>query len=343
MITQKDIQAHKVLFEVKTKTDILVSTTQAYWDVITHVKHPTLRGKEKEVKRALCDPDEIRISKKTALCYCFIGRLKNMVKSFFPVKVNMKHRSVTHNFILLPIPNPSVEQAQPPVFSVSGTKRAALPDLPLSLASSSSRTSVLRHQPGQHRLNSGSSFPLENAGLPWSGVYSLPAASLRGLWNGYSCDALAGTLTHRAHPQGFPQSTPSPTGNHHETARLYPWLSLILLGSLSRKKQNESTFSSWYGYPSAACLGYSSSYAPGTVESKNKGSIPGASSLSRSYRQRLPKEAHSNLLVSDLSTKSLPAVVAFALSAVNMQKDFFAFLGYAPGNQDTLFLIGALP
>ncbi|MBU4467195.1 MAG: hypothetical protein KKC39_00415, partial [Candidatus Omnitrophica bacterium] len=43
---------------------------------------------------------------------------------FSPVKVNMKHRSVTHNFILLPIPNPSAEQAQPPVFSVSGTKHA---------------------------------------------------------------------------------------------------------------------------------------------------------------------------------------------------------------------------
>ena len=76
MVTQKDIQAHKVLFEVKTKTDILVSTTQAYWDVITHVKHPTLRGKEKEVKRALCDPDEIRISKKDSSVLLFYRKIE---------------------------------------------------------------------------------------------------------------------------------------------------------------------------------------------------------------------------------------------------------------------------
>ena len=74
---EKSIQAYKILFEVKAKNDILVSTTKAYWDVITHVKHPALRGKEKEVKRALFDPDEIRISKKdnsVVLFYRKIGR-----------------------------------------------------------------------------------------------------------------------------------------------------------------------------------------------------------------------------------------------------------------------------
>lgn len=60
----RNIQASKILFEVKAKTGILVSTTQAYWNVITHIKHPTLKGKEEDAKRVLCDPDEIRISKK---------------------------------------------------------------------------------------------------------------------------------------------------------------------------------------------------------------------------------------------------------------------------------------
>ena len=85
---------------------------------------------------------------------------------FFPVKVNMKHRSVTHSFMLLPIPNPSAEQAQPPVFSVSGTKRAALPALLLSSESSLSHANARTHQSGRRRLNLSSSFPWENGGLP---------------------------------------------------------------------------------------------------------------------------------------------------------------------------------
>jgi hypothetical protein len=62
---------------------------------------------------------------------------------FSPVKVNMKHRSATHNFKLLPIPNPSAEQAQALVFSVSDTKRAARSTLLLSLASSLGHANVL--------------------------------------------------------------------------------------------------------------------------------------------------------------------------------------------------------
>ena len=69
----------------------------------------------------------------------------------------MKHRSVTHSFMLLPIPNPSAEQAQVPVFSVSGTKPAARPDLLLSSESSLGRANAKIHQSGQHRLNLNSS------------------------------------------------------------------------------------------------------------------------------------------------------------------------------------------
>jgi|SRR3989338_6244833 len=72
----KDIQEYKILFEVKTKAGILVATTQAYWSLITHMKHPTLKGKEKEVKRALCDPDEIRISKKDRAVLLFYRKIE---------------------------------------------------------------------------------------------------------------------------------------------------------------------------------------------------------------------------------------------------------------------------
>src|SRR3990167_6534984 len=216
----------------------------------------------------------------------------------------MKHRSAIHNFILLPIPNPLAEQAQVPVFSVSGTKPAARPTLLLSSGSSLGRANAKIHQSGQHRLNLSSFSPLENEGLPLSGVYSLPGASLRDWLSGCSYDALPGTLTRTAHPQGFPQGTPSPKGTHPQTARLYPWLSLALQDSLSRKRQSGSVFSSWSGYPSAACSRYSASYAPGISGQENRESIPEASSLSRNYHQRLPREVYLGLVASYLQQKS---------------------------------------
>src|SRR3990167_2263294 len=232
------------------------------------------------------------------------GEDVNRSSLFFPVKVNMKHRSVHNSFMLLPIPNPSAEQAQVPVFSVSGTKPAARPDLLLSSESSLGRANAKIHQSGQHRLNLNSSSPLENGGLPWSGVYSLPRASLRDWLSGCSYDALPGTLTRTAHPQGFPQGIPSPKGTHPQTARLYPWLSLALQDSLSRKRQSGSVFSSWSGYPSAACSRYSASYAPGISGQENRENTPEPSSLILNYHLRLPEAAHSSLLASYLQQKS---------------------------------------
>ena len=55
---------YQILFQVKSKLCSLIRTTGAYWDIITHVKHPTVKGKEKAVKETLSGPDEIRVSKK---------------------------------------------------------------------------------------------------------------------------------------------------------------------------------------------------------------------------------------------------------------------------------------
>ncbi|MDO8662850.1 MAG: DUF4258 domain-containing protein [Candidatus Omnitrophota bacterium] len=69
--------SHKQYFKVYSRLGILISTSRAYWNVITHIKHPTVRGKEGEVKSVLSDPDEIRISKKdknVLLFYKKIGR-----------------------------------------------------------------------------------------------------------------------------------------------------------------------------------------------------------------------------------------------------------------------------
>ncbi len=69
-------QEHKVYFEIKSKPGILVSTTQAYWNVITRIKHPTLKGKQNEVKEVLADPDEIRISKRDRAVLLFYRRFE---------------------------------------------------------------------------------------------------------------------------------------------------------------------------------------------------------------------------------------------------------------------------
>ena len=69
-------QEHKVYFEIKSKPGILVSTTQAYWNVITHIKHPTLKGKQNEVKEVLADPDEMRISKRDRAVLLFYRKFE---------------------------------------------------------------------------------------------------------------------------------------------------------------------------------------------------------------------------------------------------------------------------
>ena len=69
----------------------------------------------------------------------------------------MGHRSVPHRFMLQLIPNSLVEQARPPLFSVSGIKHEAGSTLLLSLESSLSHASEKTHQSGQHRPSSGSS------------------------------------------------------------------------------------------------------------------------------------------------------------------------------------------
>jgi hypothetical protein len=60
----KSLQGYNTYFEVQSKIGILISTTKNYWDIITHIKHPAIKGREKEVKEAIYDPDEIRVSKR---------------------------------------------------------------------------------------------------------------------------------------------------------------------------------------------------------------------------------------------------------------------------------------
>ncbi len=52
----------KNLFQIKSALDKHIKTTKDYWKKITVVKHPSIKGKEKEVQKTLKSPDIIRVS-----------------------------------------------------------------------------------------------------------------------------------------------------------------------------------------------------------------------------------------------------------------------------------------
>lgn len=60
-----------LLFDVLTPLGFRVRVSRSYWKVLITVKHPVMAGKEKEVKSALQDPDEIRRSKMDSSVYLF--------------------------------------------------------------------------------------------------------------------------------------------------------------------------------------------------------------------------------------------------------------------------------
>ena len=83
-------QATKQYFEVKSKLGIRISTTLNYWNIIISIKHPTIKGMETEVKQVLCEPDEIRVSKKDTAVLLFYKMFDNrylcVVVRFFKKK-----------------------------------------------------------------------------------------------------------------------------------------------------------------------------------------------------------------------------------------------------------------
>ncbi len=60
-----------ILFEVMTPLGFRVQVTASYWQVITTIKHPVMAGRELDVKTALAEPDEIRVSKRDPAVYLF--------------------------------------------------------------------------------------------------------------------------------------------------------------------------------------------------------------------------------------------------------------------------------
>src|SRR3990172_13336250 len=53
----------KVYFEVRSCLGVNVRVTEDYWTFMVTVKHPPMRGHEDEVKQAIGDADQVRVSK----------------------------------------------------------------------------------------------------------------------------------------------------------------------------------------------------------------------------------------------------------------------------------------
>lgn len=60
-----------LLFDVKTPLGFRVRVTRAYWELISTIKHPVMKGREEDVIRTLENPNEIRISKRDPVVYLF--------------------------------------------------------------------------------------------------------------------------------------------------------------------------------------------------------------------------------------------------------------------------------
>lgn len=61
----------QLLFDVLTPLGFRVRVTQEYWELIINTKHPTMAGREVDVRKALENPDEVRLSRSDQQVYLF--------------------------------------------------------------------------------------------------------------------------------------------------------------------------------------------------------------------------------------------------------------------------------
>ena len=64
-------ESEQVLFVVNTPLGFQVQSTVRYWDLITTVKHPIMKGRLEDVKQTLTNPDVIHLSKSDSQVYLF--------------------------------------------------------------------------------------------------------------------------------------------------------------------------------------------------------------------------------------------------------------------------------
>jgi len=66
-----DNERDRLFFTGQTPLNCSIRVTVAYWDIITQIKHPIMKGQEKAVQATLIQPDEIRRSRSDPNIYLF--------------------------------------------------------------------------------------------------------------------------------------------------------------------------------------------------------------------------------------------------------------------------------
>ena len=94
-LEQRGSDLSRIHFEVISKLGIKFRTTKRYWNVITTVKHPILKGKELDVQEALRNPDMIRQSRGDKNVYLFY---KKQTKHYLVVVA--RHLNQSEGFII---------------------------------------------------------------------------------------------------------------------------------------------------------------------------------------------------------------------------------------------------
>jgi len=61
----------ELLFQITTPLDFTVRVTAAYWNLIVTIKHPVMAGLERDVKEALENPEQIRVSRSDPKVFLF--------------------------------------------------------------------------------------------------------------------------------------------------------------------------------------------------------------------------------------------------------------------------------
>lgn len=96
----------KIYFVVRSVLGVDVRITEEYWDFLITVKHPPMRGREQDVKTALQDADEVRVSKVDANIFLYY---KKMAKRF--VCVVVRHLN-GEGFIISAYPTDAIKEGE---------------------------------------------------------------------------------------------------------------------------------------------------------------------------------------------------------------------------------------
>lgn len=77
MARQENLPA-KIHFQVVSRLGKLITATKGYWNIIVNIKHPSVRGREHEVKETLGNPDYIRQNYNDKNIHLFYKRNKKI-------------------------------------------------------------------------------------------------------------------------------------------------------------------------------------------------------------------------------------------------------------------------